>query len=319
MRTFITHIIVFITVVLLIFVCLNIIVGKYNTDPPHYKLQYAEAINSTSDMNCIILGTSKATHGIRPSLINTSAMKCYNFAYNGGNPEFYVKWYDNIFSRYHPMPKYCIIAYDWFFLETGWMWRKYEQDSEYFPFDVFVGHLIGSDSYDMKTLFFNIPIFKYRSLKDLAMLFFNNQNLIFKDYDNGFIAYQVPYYEKNYIHPLTQKPFTCNTCDVQKRYFEELIGKFQSQGIQVVFVNTPEFGLKKEHYKKIEEIQYFCRLAKKLNIPQLNYNIERRTSINENVKYFNDWCHLNAAGSYEFSKMLKEDLNSIIRNLSKNY
>lgn len=312
MKRFIKNTIFFFSIILLFFFMLNWILSKKNSDPLHYKLQYREATANKNNIDCIIIGTSHAAHGIRPSYLNSIGINFFNFSLNGSNPEYYYKWYNNIFSKYHSKPKYCIIAYDWGFFNTEAMWRRYEQDSEYFPFKVFLNNMVSSNYYQMKTLVYNIPVFKYKSLKDLKIVFNIKVEEIFKDYDDGFIAYEIPYDSNNFINPLTKDPFKCRTCADQKKYFEDLIKTLKLQGIRIIFVNIPEYGAIKSNYEKLEIMKYFNQIANINGYPILNYNIEKRSYVNENIKYFSDWAHLNSLGSREFSKMLQGDLKKYI-------
>src|SRR6202008_673352 len=110
---------------------------------------------------------------------------------NGGNPEFYWHWYKNIFATSHPRPKYCVWSVDWFLFDTIWVWRQYEQDSEYFPDSVFYANLKDPE-YDTRALILNrIPFTKYKSFKDIPNLFrpYDESMFIISKYKDGFIPY----------------------------------------------------------------------------------------------------------------------------------
>src|SRR5436190_16329571 len=135
MKKFLKEFGIFCFVILVIVLVINYCFGKrYYT---HYELQYREAVGHSKKIDCIILGTSHGTHGIRPEVLDSLGLGFYNFAMNGSNPEFYWNWYTNVFAPSHPRPKYCIWATDWFLFDTVWLWRQFEQDSEYFPDSVF--------------------------------------------------------------------------------------------------------------------------------------------------------------------------------------
>ncbi|MCB0410733.1 MAG: hypothetical protein KDD29_10975, partial [Flavobacteriales bacterium] len=112
MNKFLREFGIFFLTILIIVILINYRLGKnyYN----HYELQYQEIVQQKKKTDFIILGTSHATHGVRPDVLDSLGYGFYNFAMNGSSPEFYWNWYVNIFAPYHPKPKYCIWATDWF-------------------------------------------------------------------------------------------------------------------------------------------------------------------------------------------------------------
>jgi lysophospholipase L1-like esterase len=104
------------------------------------------------------------------------------------------------------------------------------------------------------------------------------------------------------------------TSERQQHIFEKLVAEFYADGIQPIFINTPEYGSTVADYRKIRSIEYLDSFAKKNKIPFLNYNLERRTPISDDKALFADWGHLNEQGSLVFSKILYHDLDSLLRN-----
>ena len=300
--------ILLLTMVLLILAsALNFVIGKRNKESPHYKLQYDELVNNKTGSNCIILGTSHATHGIRPSYLNLPGISVYNFALNGSTPEFYFKWYTEIFQKTYQKPEYIIYCIDWFLFDDHILLRRYEQDAEHFPFNVFIKKLINIKDYNNKSLLLNrFPIIKYKEVSDLIHIITNvpNEKYPIEDYDRGFIPYEA--YNPNSINYLEER-----ISSRQVYYFENLMELLTNDGIKIIFVNIPEFG-DIDNYKNKKTFDFFNEIANKHSVPILNYNIDKRSMINQQRAYYSDWMHLNGKGSSEFSKLLSRDLAGIL-------
>lgn len=312
MKKFLNEFGIFFLIIALLAVVINYCFGKryYN----HYELQYKEIVEHKKKIDCIILGTSHGTHGIRPEILDSMGVGFYNFAMNGSSPEFYWNWYTNVFAPNRPKPKYCIWATDWFLFDTVWLWRQYEQDSEYFPDSVFYANLRSSD-YKRQSLILNrIPFTKYKSYKDLPNLFrrYDESQFIISKYKDGFLPYwpqKVEKFKDRYKNKLKDY-FTISTR--QQQIFEKLVQRMKDDGIQLIFVNIPEYGSRKTDYERIATFQYLDSFARKNDISFLNYNLEKRTPISDEKDLFADWGHLNDKGSREFSMILRKDLGSIM-------
>jgi len=316
MKKFLKELVLIFAVILLLAITINYRFGKnyYN----HYELQYRELVAPKKKIDGIILGTSHATHGIRPEVLDSLGLGFYNFSMNGGNPEFYWNWYTNIFSPCHPKPAYCIWATDWFLFDTVWVWRKYEQDSEYFPDSIFYANM-KSGVYNSRSLVLNrIPFTKYKTFKDLSNLFrkYDESQFIISKYKDGFLPYwpkKIEQFKDRYVNKL--KDFY-KISPWQQHYFEMLVHRMMTDGIKVILINTPEYGSKIEEYKKIITYDYLDSFAKKNDIPFLNYNLRNRGPINDDKNMFTDWGHLDDEGSKVFSEILRADLDSIV-NLTR--
>ncbi len=307
MEKFIKYVLFFTFIILVFASVINFAVGRRNKEPAHYKLQYEELVNSKNACNFLILGTSHATHGIRPSFLNLPEMSVYNFALNGSNPEFYFNWYNEIFKKTYQKPEYIIFCFGWYIFEEQWLWRKYEQDAEYFPCYVFINNLINFKRFDTKILLLNrFPFIKHKKIADLLHIITNKPDMVMPvcDYDRGFIPSENngPYKLKSTEIRISLK---------QKKYFEKLIGMLVNDGIKLIFVSVPEYDI---HYSdsQLKSFDICKKNANKFSIPILNYNIEKRSDLNQQRKYFSDWGHLNSKGSIEFSKVLNRDLSKVL-------
>jgi len=311
MKKFITNIFCFFIILLFIAIMIDYRLEKnINT---HSELQYIETTNPNKNADFIILGTSLAAHGIRPEILDSIGIKSYNFSLNGSNPQFYINWYKNIFSKYYKKPKYCLIEVAWFLFDDNRLWRRYEQDSEYFPYNVYISNLLDFERYNSIQLILNrYPFVKHKYIKDLKYLFMKKDDFPFvmTKFNDGFVPYE-PNKSK-----IEKKSFKHKSNRVNQKYFEELINILLNDGIKLIFISVPEYGTK-EDYQKLKEFDIFNKIARKHSIPFFNYNIEKRTFINDKKKFYSDLQHLNSNGSIEFSKILKEDLKIYLRTTAE--
>ena len=311
MKKFLYKLLLFFSIIFLIALVINFTVGKYNNTPQHFSLQYDEVINRKVKANCIIIGTSHATHSIRPSYLNTDRYRFYNLALNGAGPGFYLNWYKYIFNPNYPDPKYFIVAVDWFMFDDDWLWRRYEQDAIYFPSKTFYKNLLQIKSFNTRSLIQNrFPFFIHRNISDLKFAIdrkHGDDAFWIKEYDDGFL----PWSAKN-KKGLFIPPKNIVTDRAIERNFISLINLFQSKGARIIFINIPEYDISIEEYKTKATLKFIYSFAKQRNIPFLNYNIEKRSVINLDATNFIDWGHMSPEGSKKFSKMLGEDLKKIM-------
>ncbi len=312
MRHFVYKLLLFILIIYIIVFGLNFILAKCNNAPLYFSLQYDEVINKKVKANCIIIGTSHGTHAIRPSYLNTDKYKFYNFSLSGAGPGFYIKWYKNIFKPNYPNPEYCIFAVDWFMFDGNWLWRRYEQDALYFPSVTFYKSIFHVKSYDTRTLLQNrYPFFIHKSVSDLEFAFRGekgDKDFFTSDYDNGY----VPWFAANKVGVI-DPPQNIIVDTALVNDFIYLIKSFQSSNTKILFVNTPEYGLPMEEYYFKPTLWVIDSIAKQYKIPFLNYNIEKRSNINNEAGDFIDWGHMSSEGSKKFSKVLSRDIKEIMQ------
>lgn len=285
---------------------LNIFQSKYNLDPPHYALHYQELYQIETKSNAIIIGASHAVHGIRPSILQTENFQFYNFALNGAGPQFYLKWYEDLFSKQYPKPQVCFYAVDWFMFNEDWLWRDFESDSEYFSSDLFMNCLLSKELNRTALLQNRLAFLKYRK-QLLSALRFKTENLAFpvKAYDRGFIPFTTAFKAKNFVYEEDVDLLLSSTAE--KKALLLLVEKMQAAGIQIIFVMPPEYQLAAKIYQSAPAL-FLDSLAKELAIPYLNFNTSlRKDMINNEITNFSDWGHLNAEGSLKFSKALRKE------------
>jgi hypothetical protein len=278
----------------------------------HYDLQYEEALHPKVKANLIVLGASHATHGINPKYLEGEDRRVYNLALNGGNPVFYLKWYEKVLSRYYPRPSYVLYAADWFMFDDHRLVRRFEQDSKYFPLRLFVAEL--GDSSAFETMLLN-RFTLIRDRKKILHLLLKKRRYedfyVMTKYYRGFVPFETKKdIQKAKVVKVTHSP-------EQLKAFEEILNRFERDRIQVILVQIPEYIPGRESPGIAENTDRLNRIAKDRKLPFLNYNREGASNINYEKAFYSDWGHLNEKGSEVFSKRLREDLRSLLRGASE--
>jgi len=309
MKKFIRQLSLFFAIIFTILLSINTFQSHYNNEPPHYKLQYAETANSQSQFNGVIIGTSQATHGIRPTQLDTLNNKYYNLALNGSTPDFYIKWINNIFKISHPKVNYWIISTDLHFL-SGIGWRDFEQDSEFFPFKNFWEMLLNNKTLDKKLLISNrLPLLKYRGR--ILKSFKKNHGpyeFILSDYDRGYITLK----RNDTVDFDKDINFKRTITDEAKAKYIELIDSLSTLGGKIVIIIPPEYNLLSDKYVNAKE--FLELLSKERGIPFYDFNDEVFDEKLQRTENFVDLYHLNGKGSKIFSSILKKELNTRTHN-----
>lgn len=306
MKKFLIQSIGFLIIVFTILTILNFRFKQTITPYDYYGFQYKEIFEHEYKANTIIIGTSHATHGIQPALLNDTETTVYNFACDGSNPEFYQNWYHTIFKPNYPKPEKIIFAVEWFFFDTDELWRTFEHDAVYFPRDIYFKSLITNPNLNKTALINNrYPAIKNRR-NPQRLLQYDPYPYLTSEYNAGFIP--VKEIGRN-IEELKIANF--NIEKDQQKIFENLINTFIQEGIELVFVNPPAYNFTGIQYENSVLQKYYDSICVVNHIPFLQYNTEKRSFINSDKKYFNDGGHMNYAGSAKFSRMLKNDLDAL--------
>jgi hypothetical protein len=314
MKPFLLRVFVFSLLTGVILLAINFFLTQYNNEPEHYAKHYEELVQKRVNANTIIIGSSHAVHAIRPTYLNTEKDTFYNFALNGGSPKFYFKWFKHCFINHYRKPKYCIYAVDWFLFNEHWLWRQLEQDSEFFSREVFYQMWLNAADLNSSSLVVNrIPLLKYKEFDDLKRMIKGekgDERFLIDEYDNGFIPYFLPFDSIYLQHPsVTENGWISAE---QRLYFEKLIRLIQDEGIPLIFVFTPEYGISQAEYGSLESLAIIKKLAETHQIPVLNYNMEHKSVISAKAKNFTDWGHMNSKGSRSFSALLSADLKRLM-------
>ncbi|HMK52203.1 MAG TPA: SGNH/GDSL hydrolase family protein [Thermodesulfobacteriota bacterium] len=276
---------------------------------PHYPLQYSEVFHPKVNANMIILGASHATHGINPRYFDRDHLRVFNFSLNGAGPSFNLEWYRKIFRPNYPKPLYVIYGVHWGMFDENLLKRKFDNDSKYFP-----RHLLFNEfSYleALKILILNQFAF-IRERKQLLPRIYGRQPEVFvaSRYYHGFI----PYERKGGLEK--KKDVKPKNSGAQIRAFEELLDELEKNKIEVIFVQAPGYLPARDDSNIEEGMKLLNRIAEERKIPFLDYDTKRITNINTDPSMFSDWLHLNEKGSDAFSKLLRGDLESVLKEKS---
>ena len=144
-----------------------------------------------------------------------------------------------------------------------------------------------------------LPVYKHSYLVDPI-------GNVTSDYYKGFIPWEAWYDGSKTVAK-------SNDSKIQWKTFEQLIKQFQADGIEVIFVEVPEYldgRIEKQMEENNDKIEAF---AKENGIEFYNYNEELASEINDDYTNYSDWGHLNTQGSTAFSKLLGEDLKEILK------
>lgn len=314
MKQFLINTFLFTLILICVLFILNQFQSKFNTNPYHYSKGYEEIYSNAINANAIILGTSHAVHSIKPSILQTGD-KWFNFSLNGAGPSYYLNWYNYVFKNNYNTPKVCIYSIDWFMFDKSWLWRKFEQDSEYLSVKDFI-QLLKVDNLNQKTLVTNrMPLFKYR--KDIfnsIRLKKGSKSFLPEHFDNGFIPYSIPFQENKFAPK--RKDIEINPKEINA--FKELIKILQKENVKIIFVVTPEYKTPISFFYG-ETFDYIEDFAINNDIPILNFNTNLiREEINFDISNFSDWGHMNLKGSKEFSNILNLELNKVLKTRTHN-
>ncbi len=275
------------------------------------RLQYDEAFHPKVNADMIIIGASQAAHGINPKYFENDDLKVFNFGQDGAGPYFFLKWYRKIFQRYYRKPDTVIFGVHWVMFESHTLQRQLEHDSNYFPRYFLFEEL--HDLKEMKTLILNQFAFIRERKKlpyKLVRLFEKRRErgpYILPKYYNGFVPYERKgrLDKKKGVKPKNDK--------VQINAFKELLDDFGKNNIQVILVNIPGYLPARDPDNIQESIELIHKIAEEKKIPFLDYETERITDLNTDPSLFSDWVHLNGKGSDAFSKLLKSDLEFLLK------
>lgn len=275
---------------------------------PHVGLKYDEIYNPKIAADIIVLGTSHAAHSINPCFMDLDSLSVYNFAINGCTPKYYLKWYTKIVREKYPKPKYLIYAVDWAMFDDTWGERSFDVDARFWSLPVFIDVLLHDADLNKKTLLYNRSNLLFNR-KQLQYIFFKRKKFDFLDVEamcNGY----VPHFAKKV--KMGKSPVKSPISKRWQADFNQLLDLVEEDGIEVVFVNVPEYIPSWQTSVIPERFAYLDSIAEARGISFLNYNMELKTEMNYDSTLFNNWIHLNDIGATEFSKTLSGDLIKIV-------
>lgn len=267
-------------------------------------LKYEEVYYPKVNANMIVFGNSHAG-GIDPAILENEDYNVYNFYFGGCSPLYYRIWYNEIFKKKYPKPKYLIYVVDWAMMDSS-LARRFEVDIRLVSFSTLLNLFINEPNLskiDLITKSFYIVT----NRKQLHNIFYPRTGVDVSKYYRG----AFPANKKNPI--MGESPKHVSNSLLQQSEFVKLLNQFKKDDINVIFVSTPEYIPSWRTTDILESYKYFEKHAEERNIPYLNYNKNLESEINYDSTYFNDWVHLNEKGAKKFSEMLSSDLQKLIK------
>lgn len=298
---------VFIVLMTFSFIKLNSWTLEVVNSPDRHR--YQEMLHPFVKANLLILGNSIAANGINPRFLDTLGQRIYNFSMEGGSPSFMYDLYLKVIKKYYPKPDivvYCVTQE--MFVDSG---KLLEHDSHFLPWKVFLLELFSSSS-SKKTLLYNrFPILKHRDI--LLSKLFSNESSTPIEFKNGYMP--LPEGDQNTRQlPISETVLKSKSDPEQIASFKKMIQALKAEDILVLFVEPPLYVGPRigSHPKPRNDQDIVKQIAQDENIILLNYNEDRKSTINEDGSNFYVYDHLNEKGSEKFSTLLAKDLNVII-------
>jgi hypothetical protein len=268
------------------------------------ELKYEDVYSTEVGADIVVFGNSHAA-AINPDIIEETNFTCYNFFMGGCSPLYYRIWYDEVFKKNYPKPKFVIYAVDWAMFDPEWS-RSITADIRLVSFLGFMNILRNEPNVNKLKLISNRS-FLVTKPKKLHHVFYPDRREDVKNYNKGFF----PTNNKNAAMGMSIDSAIVD--ELLQNEFNILLDNLEKDSIQVIFVCTPEYIPSWEAQNINSVYSYLEKVAEKRNIPFLNYNDKLKSEINYDSTFFIDWIHLNGKGANKFSKGLSEDLNKIIQ------
>lgn len=275
----------------------------------HIAKKYEEIYNPKVAADIVLLGTSHVAHSINPcqlSLKNNYSF--YNFAFNGGTPAYYLKWYTTVFEPEYPAPHYIIYAVDWAMFDSTLAQRSIEVDARLYSFSHWLSFLLNDSDLSKKQLIFNRTYLMFHR-RSLHYIFTEKKKFDFVSMDEYCQGY-VPHIAKD--PSMGKSPKNTVVCAQWRKDFTTLLDKVEGNGIKLIFVQAPEYAPAWQTPEREQLMAYLDSIAKAREIPYLNYNTTLFSDMNVDSTLYNNWFHFNDKGATAFSKKFSNDLNKIL-------
>lgn len=274
--------------------------------------EWNDIFNSKINADLIIMGASRAWVHISPMALDTTLkINSYNIGIDGYPFEMqYARF--KTYLQHNKKPKYIVHSIEMTTFTHRSDLYQYEQFIPYFS-DTIIRNITRSIG-DMNIAYYYFPLFKYNNQFALAKEglrnYFKPDNTPREKY-KGYCGFDKPWdgafdaFKKDNPNgtPMAIEPKV-------KAQFEEYLEYCKNNGIQMIFVFTPQYIEVMPYITNAKEIlALYDMYAAKYNIPYLNY-IE--DSISYNKANFYNSMHMNRTAADAFSKKLAADLQRII-------
>lgn len=269
-------------------------------------LKYQAMFDPGARQANIIVGSSVAGYGIDPRYLERPGSSFFNYAYNGGGPEFINQWYKEFKAQQAP-PKLVIYSIEWFSLKIGAKGtRKLRYDYKYFPAyrqidSIYRGHSPVADA-----VWRMFPLLRnHERLQNWALGQASPLRIEYARYYHGFVPINSSADEMTpYLANYTRAPVdpACLAA------FRDGLAEMQRDGARVVIVHPPFYAPVVGAHPTEEAL--IAAIAREHHVPFLDYAGTLGSSLSHDRSLFVDDRHLNEKGSQCFSRQLARDLRS---------
>lgn len=247
--------------------------------------------------DCLIFGSSKASHHYVPKIISDSInIESYNCGQDGNGIYFVYPTVKTILSRYNPK----LIIYD---IKPEFDIYKYESNERYLSvfkgfygkneiIDSIICALDGTQKYKQMSLTYN-----FNSSITSPIVGYINRNK--RNANNGLL----PLYG-NFKGEINSKT-NYDSIDETKIKLLKKLCDFCKDKTRLVFIVSPSI-----YTENIQDYEPIINLCKEFNLPFLFYGNEK--DFVGNREYFKDPVHLNYNGAIHYTKKIVQDIKSIL-------
>lgn len=250
-------------------------------------------LNDTTNFDYLIYGSSRAKSNVNELILNEELkLNSLNMGIQGHN--FWLQYLRHKqYLEHHKPPKFIIINVDW---------MTFQKKKELYNFNQFLPFMLWdleiydyTKSYDgFIFLDYLIPNYRYFGRKELFFYSFSSLGNLNKKKNSEIL-------DSVYIN------FHQPTIDL----FIKFIAECKSLNIDLYLVHTPDYIANQNIYTNRDElIQLLDSISKSNNLIFIDYS---NYFISANLKYFQDYGHLNEYGRNEFSKILSDSLKNLIK------
>lgn len=257
------------------------------------------------DADVIVMGNSRGLEHFDCAVLDSvTGLNWYNLGMGGYSINVELMKY-HCYRAHNAKPMYLIMQVDWITMAMDSILHQH-QSEQFFPliYDQSIRKDLTDVGYTWKELY--LPLYRWigyqihikRSLFALGG----------KRYPD------IPCYKGCAADPDPWDPSRLEITDSIKtnmdttamEMFEEFLAECQSEGIQVIMVNSPMYGLAYQMQMHNAEIEaYFQSLSEKYSIPYWNYNDGNPLWADSTM--FNAGVHLTPNGTKVFSRMFGEE------------
>lgn len=263
---------------------------------------------SKANAELLVMGSSETWTGYNTYLLDSSlGINSYNIAIDGHAFRYQKLRYET-YCRFNDKPKTIIVNLDPGSLGTNEGYA-YERE-QFFPF-ICDRCLIDQIAKDKRITLFDryLPFYRYygyrEDIENGIASFFGRRTFLDGNLHKGYRG------EGSVWKPASLSFDTVFSAPTKMADdLDVFVRERKSEGINVILVEFPEYFKLRKKYSNLDEIETIYKsIAQHNEIPLLDYG---HTSICNDTKYYYNFSHLNKVGSDVFTKLLCQDLDSLL-------